>query len=660
MNPMDERLDDEFLRLAHQRLLSPRIIEERMTVLLRQGHISKWFSGIGQEAVSVGSVLALDANDYILPTHRNLGVFTTRDVDLDKLFAQLLGQRDGFTNGRDRSFHFGDLSHRIVGMISHLGSMLPVACGLGLAAQMEGHQSLALAFLGDGASSEGDVHEAMNLASVWSLPVIFMIENNQYALSTPTRQQYACASLADRAMGYGMPGTRIDGNDINAVYNAVKQAAERARKGDGPSVIEAVTFRMRGHEETSGVGYVPKELLTTWSEQDPIARVEAELVRRGLESADSLSLTKDAIRRRIYSQLDSRLESTTWHSAAINETDAVYAKHEPAPPEPSPGKTKKRYIDAIAEALSQQMEADPRTILLGQDIAEYGGVFKVTDGLVEVYGEARVRNTPIIESGAIGCALGLALAGYRPMVEMQFADFIACGFNQIINNLAPTHYRWGAPVPVVIRAPQGGGVGAGPFHSQCIESYFASVPGLKIVAPASPFDAKGLLLEAFADPNPVLFLEHKKLYRTMTDAVPEQPYRVPFGRARTIESGTDLTIVTYGLGVHWAVEAAARFRAQNTHIEVIDLRSLKPWDRVTVFESVKRTGRALVLTEGTLTGGFGGELAAEMSAECFEWLDAPVRRIASLDTPVPFAATLEQSFLPVGRIDEEIERLLRY
>ena len=660
MNQLGHHLDDQFLVRAHRRLLMPRIIEERMTVLLRQGHISKWFSGIGQEAVSVGAVLALDDDDYILPTHRNLGIFTTRDVDLDKLFSQLLGQSDGFTRGRDRSFHFGDLSHRIVGMISHLGSMLPVACGLGLAGKLDGNRGLALALLGDGASSEGDVHEAMNLASVWSLPVIFLIENNQYALSTPTRQQYACASLADRAIGYGMPGTRIDGNDISAVHHAVKQAAERARSGHGPSVIEAVTFRMRGHEETSGVGYVPNELTTAWGRQDPIARVETELLCRGLETADSLARTRETMKRVICSQLDSQLKSDTWHSSRTKELDAVYAAHEPPLSEPTPGTTIKRYIDAITEALAQQMDADPRTILLGQDIAEYGGVFKVTDGLFETYGEARVRNTPIIESGAIGCALGLALAGYRPMVEMQFADFIACGFNQIINNLAPTHYRWGASVPVVIRAPQGGGVGAGPFHSQCIESYFSSIPGLKIVAPATPFDAKGLLLEAFADPNPVLFLEHKKLYRTVADAVPQETYRVPFGRARVVANGTELTIVTYGLGVHWAMDATTRFRARNIQLEVIDLRSLRPWDRVTVFESVKRTGRALVLSEGVLTGGFGGELAAEISAECFEWLDAPVRRLASLDTPVPFAAALEQSFLPIGRIDEEIKRLLRY
>lgn len=634
------------LSAVHRALLRPRLIEERMLILLRQGRLSKWFAGVGQEAVAVGATRALRPDDWILPMHRNLGVFTERGVPLDRLLRQLLGRAGGFTAGRDRSFHFGALEHHIVGMISHLGAMLPVACGLALAAQLAGEDRIALAFTGDGATSEGDVHEAMNLAAVWRLPVVFLVENNQYGLSTPVDEQYACARLADRALGYGMPGEQIDGNDVLAVQRAVATAAERARRGEGPTLIECMTFRMRGHEEASGTAYVPDALFATWAQKDPIQRIARE---RGVDEA----AFADEESARICATADAALDAPLPASTVAAELAAVEAPR-PAPVAPGATAREMRYVDALADALAVQMAHDPRTVLLGQDIAEYGGVFKITAGLVERFGRARVRNTPIIESAALGAALGLALADQRPMVEIQFADFITCGFNQIVNNLAKTHYRWGASVPVVIRAPHGGGVGAGPFHSQSVEGWFTQVPGLTVLAPATPADAKGLLLAAFADPNPVLLLEHKKLYRSVRGAVPEGYYTTPIGQAAIVRPGSAATVITYGVGVHWALAAARE------DVEVIDLRTLLPWDRETVLKSVRKTGKALVLHEAPRTGGFGGELAAEIGEMAFEWLDAPVMRLGALDTPVPFSPALEALHSPAERLNAALERLLAY
>jgi 2-oxoisovalerate dehydrogenase E1 component len=648
------------LRLEnHHAMVEARVIEERMLLLLRQGGLSKWFSGVGQEAVSVGATSALRPDDFILPMHRNVGVFTRRKVDFDRLFRQLLGRIGGYTEGRDRSFHFGHLPDRIVGMISHLGAMCPVACGLGLAAQLRDSDRVALTFTGDGASSEGDVHEAMNLASVWTLPVIFLIENNQYGLSTPVSEQYACAQLADRASGYGMPGVSVDGNDIEAVYEAVSEAARRARAGGGPSVIECMTFRMRGHEEASGTAYVPQPLMDEWALRDPIERSARGLIKDGLITSEMLAETRQALVQRVRDQVDAAVSEPRPTADTKRELQRVYAPAPPAQP-PAAANREMRYVDAVQDALSIEMDRDERVILMGQDIAEYGGVFKATDGLVDTHGRRRVRNTPIIESAAIGAALGLALDGYRPMVEMQFADFITCGFNQIVNNLAKTHYRWGEAVPVVIRAPHGGGLGAGPFHSQSVEAWFTRVPGLKVVTPATPADAKGLLLAAFADPNPVIVLEHKKLYRSVSGPVPEGHYTLPIGQAHVTRLGDDLTVVTYGVGVHWALDAATQLAESGAEIEVIDLRTLLPWDRETVFNSVRKTGRALVLHEDTLTGGFGGELAASIGAHCFEWLDAPVERLAALDTPVPFSPALEVDFLPEARLLDALRTTLAY
>jgi 2-oxoisovalerate dehydrogenase E1 component len=654
----------EELRRFYRSLLLPRMIEEKMLVLLRQGRLSKWFSGIGQEAVATGVVTALEPGDYVLPMHRNLGVFTGRDLDLPRLFRQLLGREGGFTRGRDRTFHFGLLEKGIVGMISHLGAMLPVACGLALAAQLRGERRVAAAFTGDGATSEGDFHEALNLAAVWKLPVLFVVENNQWALSTPAHEQYACRDLAERGVGYGMPGEVVDGNDLLAVRDAVRAAAERARRGDGPTLLEFKTFRMRGHEEASPTDYVPKQQLEAWAAQDPVRRYEAVLVERGLLGEAEIAAIRAAYKTRIDALADEALAAPEPRSTQGTKLASAFAPSllVPRPPDAAreAAAAPLRYVDAISDALRVAMRRDQRIVLLGQDIAEYGGVFKVTEGFAAEFGKARVRNTPIIESGAIGAALGLALGGYLPMVELQFGDFITCGFNQIVNNLAKTHWRWDARVPVVLRAPVGGGTGAGPFHSQNVESWFTSVAGIKVLAPATPYDAKGLLLSAFEDGNPVLYLEHKLLYRSARGPVPDGYYTLPIGRARVARAGRAATVVTYGVGVAWALAAAAELSREGTELEVIDLRSLMPWDVEAAVRSVAKTGRCLVLHEAPLTGGFGGEVAATLGREAFEWLDAPVARLGALDTPVPFARSLEAVYSPQGRLLPALRELLAY
>jgi 2-oxoisovalerate dehydrogenase E1 component len=652
--------DDDLVDLFHA-LLLPRLIEERMLTLLRQGRLSKWFSGIGQEAIAVGVTWALEPWDWILPMHRNLGVWTTREVDLDQLLRQLLAREGGFTDGRDRTFHFGSMHDHIVGMISHLAAMLPVADGLALAAQLRGQRRVAATFIGEGATSEGDFHEAVNLAAVWKLPVLFVIENNGYGLSTPTHEQYACIDLADRGVGYGIPGVVCDGNDVVAVVEAVRAATARARAGEGPTLLEFKTFRMRGHEEASGTAYVPPELIEEWGRRDPIVRLEAVLDERGALAAEA----RAAIRSRLQADVDARVadayDAPQPTSSPEREVADVHVRGV-TPNRPASGAARPlRYLDAITDGLREAMRADLSVILIGQDIAEYGGAFKATLGFVEEFGRARVRNTPIIESAALGAALGLALDGFSPMVEMQFADFISCGFNQIVNNLATTAYRWGAAVPVVIRAPVGGGMGAGPFHSQDIEGWFTHVAGLKVVAPATPADAKGLLLAAFDDMNPVLYLEHKFLYRSASGPVPEGWYTVPIGSAAVARPGRDATVVTYGVGVAWALDAAQQLAdTDGADVEVIDLRSLRPWDVETVLASVERTGRALVLHEAPVTGGFGGEVAATIGERAFSSLDAPVTRLGALDTPVPFAKSLEAIHSPKDRLLPALRDLLAY
>ncbi len=652
-------LSDEVLLTLYERLLLPRMIEEKMLLLLRQGKISKWFSGIGQEAISVGAASALQADELLFTMHRNLGVFTTREVPLHRLFAQWQGKASGFTKGRDRSFHFGTMDYHIVGMISHLGPQLSLAAGVGLAHKLSGEGKVALAFTGEGGTSEGEFHEALNTAAVWQLPVIFIIENNGYGLSTPVQEQYRCEHLADRAKGYGMRSEIIDGNNILEVYARLSTLAKELRQNPEPVLVECKTFRMRGHEEASGTKYVPNELMDHWAERDPLSNYQAFLLGEGLLTEDKISGLRKQFKNEINKGLDVAFGESPLEAQLDTEIADVYAPFQPQPQPPSNNgqRSELRFVDAISRGLEQAMERHDKLVLMGQDIAEYGGVFKITDGFLEKFGAGRVRNTPLCESAIVGIGLGLSLKGYKSMVEMQFADFVSCGFNQIVNNLAKLHYRWGQPADVVIRMPAGGGVGAGPYHSQSNEAWFFHTPGLKVVYPSTPEDAKGLLLASFEDPNPVMFFEHKALYRRLTAAVPDEYYTVPIGKARLARQGEEVSIITYGMGVHWALELC---QEMGVDADILDLRTLLPLDYEAIADTVRKTNRVLIVHEDCLTGGIGGELSAYISEHLFESLDAPVLRAASLDTPVPFAGALEEQFLPRERFRKQLEKLLAY
>ena len=642
MNFNRKHLSNQELLDIYKRLLYPRIIEDKMLILLRQGKVGKWFSGIGQEAISVGATMALHNDEYILPLHRNLGVFTTRQIPFRKLFAQWQGKKSGFTKGRDRSFHFGTNDYHIVGMISHLGAMLGVANGISTAHLLNNEGKVSLVFSGDGGTSEGDFHEAMNVAAVWSLPVIFLIENNGYGLSTPSNEQFKCKQFIDKGIGYGMEAYQIDGNNILEVFHKVTELSESMRKAPRPVLLECMTFRMRGHEEASGTKYVPQELFDLWAKKDPIANYEAYLYTENILNDELKQSIYDELKMGMDEDLAAVFEEPEIIADTQEELNDVYAPYTHETIEPSGNSSSKRLVDAISDGLKQSLERHPKSVLMGQDVAEYGGVFKISDNFYKWFGKGRIRNTPITESSIVGAAYGLSIMGYKAIVEMQFSDFVTCGFNQIVNNLAKSHYRWAQASDVVVRMPTGAGVGAGPFHSQSTEAWFFHVPGLKLVYPSNPFDAKGLLCAAINDPNPVLFFEHKALYRSIEGEVPDNYYTLEIGKAGLVQEGESMSIITYGWGVHWAIEAC---KALQIDADIVDLKTLLPWDKDCVAASVKKTGKALVLHEDTLIGGIGAEIAAWISEHSFTQLDAPVKRVASLDTPVPLAKDLEDNFL---------------
>lgn len=650
---------DDTLKDLYKDLLRPRMIEEKMLILLRQNKISKWFSGIGQEAISVGLTSALHPDEYILPMHRNLAVFTSRGLPLDRLFAQWQGTMNGYTKGRDRSFHFGTNEHHIVGMISHLGPQNGVADGIALASRLKNEKKVTAVFNGDGGTSEGDFHEAVNVAAVWDLPVLFIIENNGYGLSTPGNEQFRCESLADKGIGYGIDAVSIDGNNVLEVYDTIRLLCEDMRENPRPVLVECRTFRMRGHEEASGTKYVPKDLIESWAKKDPLENFERYLFNEQILDETFVKEQRDLIKNEIDHALQIAFDETSPEPDTEREMLDVYAPYVPIAIKPATERrSERRFIDAISDGMRQSMERHENLILMGQDIAEYGGVFKITDGFVQRFGKQRVRNTPLCESAIAGASLGLSIKGMKSMVEMQFADFVTEGFNQIVNNLAKSHWRWGQKADVVIRMPTGGGTAAGPFHSQSNEAWFFHTPGLKILYPSTPYDAKGLLCAAFDDPNPVMYFEHKFLYRSLIEAIPDDFYTIEIGKAKLVREGFDISIITYGMGVHWAQEILSELPEVSG--DILDLRTLLPWDKEAVSATVKKTGRVLLLHEDTLTGGIGAEISAWINELCFRDLDAPVKRVAGLDTPIPFAATLENNFMPKGRLKKAVEDLIRF
>lgn len=658
MNFDRKKLTDETLLDLYKRILKPRLIEEKMLILIRQGKVSKWFSGIGQEAISVGVTAVLDKDEYILPMHRNLGVFTGRDIPLYRLFSQWQGKANGFTKGRDRSFHFGTQKYKIIGMISHLGPQLGVADGIALANKLKKNGKITAVFTGEGATSEGDFHEALNIASVWELPVMFVVENNGYGLSTPTNEQYRCENLADKGKGYGMESHIIDGNNILEIYNLLSELKSSMIKKPRPVLLEFKTFRMRGHEEASGTKYVPQELMDLWAVKDPVENYRSFLKESGILTEEFDTTLRSEIKKEIDESLAVANAEPEIEATLSEELNDVFKPFNPEVINPSEDKEKIRYIDAISSSLRQSMERHDNLVIMGQDVAEYGGAFKITDGFVAQFGKERVINTPICESAVVSAGMGLSINGYKAIVEMQFADFVSTGFNPIVNLLAKSHYRWLENADVVVRMPCGGGTQAGPFHSQTNEAWFTKTPGLKVVYPAFPYDAKGLLNASINDPNPVLFFEHKQLYRSVYQEVPKEYYTLPLGKAALLKEGNEVTIIAFGAAVHWALDTLA----SNPEIsaDLLDLRTLQPLDTEAIFASVKKTGKAIIYQEDSMFGGIASDISAMIMEECFRYLDAPVKRVASLDTPIPFTKALEDQYLPKGRFEKDLLALLAY
>jgi pyruvate dehydrogenase E1 component alpha subunit len=651
-----------------------RAFEETVEQLYAAGKMhGTMHLSIGQEAVAVGAIAALRPDDYITSTHRGHGHAIAKGQDLRAMLAELLGKETGVCRGRGGSMHLADLERGNLGANGIVAGGIPIAVGAGLSIRMQGQDRVVLCFFGDGAANHGNFHEGLNMAAIWRLPVVFLCENNQYAMSMAVRRAMAVPRVADRAVAYGIPGETVDGMDVVAVYRAVRAAVERARRGEGPTLIEAITYRYRGHSKSDRQVYRTKDEVQAWMARDPIARLREALIARGwLSEAEAAGIEAQA-RQVVEEAL--RIAEGDPEPRVDQLTEGVYAEDPHMPPlwirqtfgpgtavEPPAGTRELSYAEALREAMAQAMAADERVFLMGEDIGVYGGAFGVTQGLIERFGPERVRDTPISENTIVGAGVGAALTGMRPIVEMQFMDFVTLAMEQTVLQAAKVRYMFGgkARVPLVLRLPGGSGTGAAAQHSESLEAWFVHVPGLKVVAPATPYDAKGLLLAALADDNPVIFVEHKLLYRTR-GPVPEEPYLVPLGKAAVRRPGRHLTIVAYSIAVLRALEAAERLAAEGIEAEVIDLRTLKPYDAETVIASVKKTGKLLIVHEAPLLGGFGGELAAAVAqSEAFAYLEAPIVRLGGADVPIPYHPRLERAAVPqVEDIVEAARRLAR-
>ncbi|MBN92766.1 MAG: dehydrogenase [Deltaproteobacteria bacterium] len=677
---MHEVQDPVLLEHLLRHLLTARAVEERCIRMVKQGIQPKFFSAWGNEATAVGTAAALDRDDVLVPMHRSLGAHLVRGHSLDEIFLQAFLKDDSHTRGRDTGLHLGAAGTNIIGMISPLGSMNTVAAGIAMAEQLMGQETVVLAYIGDGGTSTGVFHEAMNFIGVRQLPVVTVIENNQWAFGTPNELQFGCETLADRGPAYGMPSVRIDGTDVRAVYEATKEAVHRARAGQGPALIESLTMRMRGHAEHDDMAYVPDEMVDEWGQRDPVTQylqwlrdgnhlpeldvdaLRASIEQEVLEASDRARAASDpnpasALTGVFHETADGKKPDRSNSSVSVAPTSEVVGERaaetasrlgegRTVEPIPTPG-TEVSYIDAIRHCLHHHLQSDPRTVLLGQDIGLMGGAFRATRGLSEQFGPQRVVDTPISEGAIIGGCIGLAIRGLRPVAEMQFADFVCSTFNELVNNAGTFRYRIGVGVPMVVRLPSAGGIGAGPFHSLNPEAWFAHSPGLKVVVPSTVEDAWGLLNTAIDDEDPVLFLEQKYYYRRAKGPLPDPEHRVPLGCARKARAGKDATVVTWGVGLDRSLEAADSLAARGVgDVEVLDLRSIVPWDKEAISQSVRQTSRLLVVHEARNTCGFGSEIAAWAAEELFEWLDAPVRRVTGADVPTPSHKELEKVTTP--------------
>jgi 2-oxoisovalerate dehydrogenase E1 component len=658
----NRQLSAEGLRSIFRMMLRIRRFEEQTARLFTEGAVKGTVhSYVGQEAIASAVCANLRTDDYVGSYHRGHGHCIAKGASLEKMFAELMGRSTGYCGGLGGSMHIANVELGILGANGIVGAAMPLCTGAALAAKIKGSGQVAVAFFGDGASNQGVFHESLNLASVWKLPVVFFCENNHYALTTPYRATTSIERIADRAISYGIPGHRIDGNDATEVYETVREAIARARDGNGPSLIEALTYRWGQHSMRANLADPrPREEFDAWMNRDPIKLAEAELKARAIEDDDSLKI--------ISAEVDAEIESATEFARSSPEPgpefmlSAVYAPHRS---EPEPELISDRLLSfpqAIAEALQQEMERDGSVIIMGEDVGATGGIFQATAGLFNRFGPERVRDTPISEAAFVGCGVGAAIAGLRPVVELQIFDFVALTMDMLVNQAAKFRYMLGGgpKVPLVVRGPQGGGIRLAAQHSQSLEAWFTHIPGLVVVAPSSPADAKGLLVSAIRDDNPVIFLESKLLYIAAAAPVPKDLYAIPIGRGAVLRQGGDITIVATMAMVPRALSAADQLASEGISVEVIDPRTLRPLDEELILQSVRKTHRLVVVHEAWTHGGFGGEVSSLVMEKAFDWLDAPVMRIGAPAVPMPYNDELERFVIPSQqRIAETVRAVVR-